>query len=641
MLRTLASLTLLACAAAAEPDFLVGVCTHRGGEPDYLPLARQAGAMAIRDEVSWGACEKTKGVIAVPESYIAYVKRAKGLGLTTLNILDYANPFYDDGGYPRSPEAIEGFVRYSEAVVTALKGTSTYYQVWNEWDGGCGMPAALHRTGDPEAYVKLLAAVYPRIKAIDPSITVIANSVCTGDDFLKKTLAAGVLKHCDALALHTYNYSGERSTDAWHARMAGVDAFLREANAGKPVPLYITEMGWPNHVNGSGSTQERSALNLAQLYLLVRTHPYIKGLWWYDFRDDGWDSAYNENNFGIVRNDLSTKAPYFALKDVARLIDGATFQERIDAGDPRLWVLRFATARGTSLIAAWNSAPDDDWQLTLRLPGEAKRELALTSVGEGTVQRAAVAAADGASSSIRFSVRERPQVLEGELAKAVLAKAERRPFPESQRPVQGVFHRLGPVLGATPVGAAVLAPKAFGAPGDYVTLVEKLPRAGAADLDARLSASWDAKALHLTVAVTDDIHRQTWAGDSTWQGDGLQIAFHDGVPKEGRLAHVDLDVALTADGPAIWRRDSRPGHASGKADDLQAEIVREGVTTTYRLTLPWAGIGLPQGSADALVGMSLLVNDDDGGGRKGYLHWGDGIGREKDPFQYGWVLLRE
>jgi hypothetical protein len=41
------------------------------------------------------------------------------------------------------------------------------------------------------------------------------------------------------------------------------------------------------------------------------------------------------------------------------------------------------------------------------------------------------------------------------------------------------------------------------------------------------------------------------------------------------------------------------------------------------------------------MGFSLLVNDDDGAGRKGYLHWGDGIGRDKDAFQYGWIQLAE
>lgn len=645
MIRTLISTTLIACSTlcAAEPDFLVGACTHRGKEADYLPLARQAGVMAIRDEISWGACEKEKGTIAVPDHYIAYVERARSLGMTTLNILDYANKHYDNGGYPRSPEAIEGFVRYSEAVVTALKGKSTYYQVWNEWDGGCGMPNELKRTGDPESYVKLLAAVYPRIKAIDPSIVVIANSVCTGDDFLRKTLDLGVLKHCDAVSLHTYNYGAERTAEAWHARMAGVDAFLREANGGKPVPLYLTEMGWPNHLAGSGSTQDYSATSLAKLYLLARTHTYIKGLWWYDFRDDGWDAAYNENNFGLVRNDLTPKAPFFALKDVARLLDGAAFAGRVDVGNPDAWVLKYTTARGTSLLAAWNARQDDDWQLTCSLPATAKREVAITTIGLGTVQRSfTTAKPDDATAVLRLSVRDRPQVIEGDLAGVTVAKAELRPFAESQRPVRGVFRRFGPMLTARPVGGQAPAAQRFGADADYTRLMEKTVRKGPADLDAALSATWDASGLRLTVAVTDDVHRQTWSGDSTWQGDGLQLAFHNGRPADGELAHIDLDVALTAAGPAVWRRYNRPGQQNGPAADIQAVITREGTATTYALTLPWASVGLPPDSkAGSLVGLSLLVNDDDGEGRKGYIHWGEGIGRDKDPYQYGWVLLGE
>jgi hypothetical protein len=32
--------------------------------------------------------------------------------------------------------------------------------------------------------------------------------------------------------------------------------------------------------------------------------------------------------------------------------------------------------------------------------------------------------------------------------------------------------------------------------------------------------------------------------------------------------------------------------------------------------------------------MSLLVNDNDGAGRKGWLEWTPGIGQTKDPSQY-------
>jgi hypothetical protein len=303
---------------AAIACLLAGAAVGVGAEPDYMRVLAQMGVDSIRDHAVWKWCEAKPGTIEVPAAYLAFVDRAREHGLSLLDILCYNNPAYDGGGYPRSPEAIAGYVRYAETVVTALKGRCTRYQIWNEWDGGCGMPDALHGTGDAQSYINLLAAVYPRIKAIDPDAIVIANSVCTGDAFLRSLLDLGLLKHCDAVALHTYNYSRERTPEAWHARMVGVDAFLRAANDGKAVPLYLTEMGWPTHINRSGSTPETESINLQRLYLLARTLPWIQGIWWYEFRDGGWDPAYNENNFGLVRNDLTPKPGYFAMRDIAK-----------------------------------------------------------------------------------------------------------------------------------------------------------------------------------------------------------------------------------------------------------------------------------------------------------------------------------
>ncbi|MFR6032684.1 MAG: hypothetical protein ACLUKN_05595 [Bacilli bacterium] len=118
------------------------------------------------------------------------------------------------------------------------------------------------------------------------------------------------MKNCDVATLHTYNYGEQRTfntAEAWYARMQNIENMLKKYNDGQLKPLIITEMGYPNQTSNAGSTYERTAIQAAKIYLLARTLPWLKGIYWYDFQDDGWDSDYNENNFGIIKADFATR----------------------------------------------------------------------------------------------------------------------------------------------------------------------------------------------------------------------------------------------------------------------------------------------------------------------------------------------
>jgi len=368
-------LFVLANAALAQAgDFIVGACTHfsqgKGLLERNVESLRQAGIASIRDEVGWGAIEREKGRLAMPSQYDAYVRKAASEGLNVLLILDYANPFYDDGDRPRSPEAIEGFCRYAEFVVRHFGKDVRLYEVWNEWDIGIGLPKKYDKGGSAEDYVKLLKAVYPRIKAADPGATVIAGASTSGAvkrGWLEDVVKLGALDSCDAISIHSYNYNDkfpERGPEACSAWMTGVQAMLRKYNDGKAVPFYVTEMGWPTHVTKGGTDPQLSASYLARLYLLARTSPSFAGLWWYDFQDDGWNPQYNEDNFGLVRPDLTPKPSYHVLADISPLVAGGRFIDHLTTSDENLWVLRFKTGEA-DCWALW-SADDKDRQVILQ-----------------------------------------------------------------------------------------------------------------------------------------------------------------------------------------------------------------------------------------------------------------------------------
>jgi hypothetical protein len=359
-----------------KPDrcFHVGVCTHfsqnKGIVEMNLRSIKYAGITAIRDEATWSAVERQKGKLVMPERCDRYVRRAAAMGLDVLLILDYANRFYDDGDRPRSAEAIEGFCRYAEFVVRHFGKDVPLYEIWNEWDIGIGLRPPYNVGGSPEDYFKLLKAIYPRIKAVDSGITVIAGASTSGGvkkGWLEKIVQLGALDYCDAVSIHSYNYSSklpERSPEACSAWMTGVQQMLRKYNKDVDVPFYVTEMGWPNHVGKTGTVPELSASYLARLYLLARTSPPFQGIWWYDFQDDGWNPQYNENNFGLVRPDLTPKPAYHVIADISDLIANGQCIGRIETESSNVEIIHFRH-KGHDIWAVWSS-DDRDRQVILQ-----------------------------------------------------------------------------------------------------------------------------------------------------------------------------------------------------------------------------------------------------------------------------------
>jgi hypothetical protein len=95
---------------------------------------------------------------------------------------------------------------------------------------------------------------------------------------------------------------------------------------------------------------------------------------------------------------------------------------------------------------------------------------------------------------------------------------------------------------------------------------------------------------------------------------------------------VEWTVALTAAGPRI-DRSAWPLGGSPTPTSETASVTRMGTTTVYDVTIPWT---LPEieGSRKFGCRLSLLVNDNDGAGRKGWVEWTPGIGKGKDASEY-------
>jgi hypothetical protein len=172
--------------------------------------------------------------------------------------------------------------------------------------------------------------------------------------------------------------------------------------------------------------------------------PFLKGIWWYDYQDDGWDHHYNENNFGIIRPDLTPKPSYYAMAGIAETVGRGQFLGRQDVGDPNIWVLKFRGSDGKDTWAMWSTYPDDGWQVTIEKPGQPSDVVTVREVGRPAYQRpwggrdwVKARRAGGVSpNEISLVVREMPWLIIGDLRDATVKGVQRREFPENQRMLQ-------------------------------------------------------------------------------------------------------------------------------------------------------------------------------------------------------------
>lgn len=348
------ALIMASTPARAEPPFVLGVATHLTRQPrpidQNLDALAAAGVMSLRDDAGWGRVERERGVLKIPAQWDEVIDGAVKRGIEPLLILDYGNNFYDGGGKPTSAEGIAAFVRYAQFLAQHFKGRVKRYEVWNEWNHGPGnvSPASA------DAYLRLVKAVHAGVKQVDPEAEIIAGAITPvgiREGFLTRLVEQGVLDHSDAISLHPYN---TRNAENWARWMKQVGDDL-ERLAGRPVRVYLTELAWPAHQGKGGISEQAQAENLVRMFLLAKTLPFIKGIWWYDLQNDGPDPKNREHNFGLLDHELRPKPAYLALQQFSALIRDGEYVDSLADG-PALRALHLRK-NGEDTLALWSTDP--------------------------------------------------------------------------------------------------------------------------------------------------------------------------------------------------------------------------------------------------------------------------------------------
>ncbi|GBG09990.1 hypothetical protein PAT3040_04674 [Paenibacillus agaridevorans] len=145
---------------------------------------------------------------------------------------------------------------------------------------------------------------------------------------------------------------------------------------------------------------------------------------------------------------------------------------------------------------------------------------------------------------------------------------------------------------------------------------------GAEDLSANVKFAYDQDYFYLSAKVRDNTHFAA-AGIDMWSGDSIQFAFG-----ENGVYGAEYGINLIDGQTQVWRW--RNGSASFGKETVVANTVRTGNDTYYEARLPWQAIFASGMPSEGPVAFSILINDNDGGGRRGWLEWTSGIGKVKD-----------
>lgn len=168
---------------------------------------------------------------------------------------------------------------------------------------------------------------------------------------------------------------------------------------------------------------------------------------------------------------------------------------------------------------------------------------------------------------------------------------------------------------------------------------------GQDDAGATGSLGWDSANLYLALEVTDDQHFQTSSESEIWSGDGVQFAI--GIADENGnppTEYHEMGMAMNDKGQlSKWRWITPQGFNIDDYFETELAITRKEQTTVYEAAIPWNELTLDTTlvKPGLKLKFSLLVNDNDGEGRKGWLEFNSGIGTAKDINAFGDIYLTD
>jgi polysaccharide biosynthesis protein PslG len=364
-------------AAALPPPLLpegVGVNIHfvSGHERD-LDLIAAGGFRYIRMDFGWAGIERAKGQYDWA-SYDELVSNLEKRHLRAIFILDYSNGLYEPEilsksplngeeqrtvASPQKPESVAAYARWAAAAARHFQGRAVIWEIWNEPNIGFWKPKP-----DVRQYTALALAACKAIREVDSGAVIIGPASSEFPwTFLDVFLSSGVLNCLDAVSVHPYRAQTrepETVSDDYLKLRALIERYTPAGR--QPVPIVSSEWGYSSHTKGVSPSTQAAFLVRQQLVNLLNGVPISI---WYDWKNDGTNPVYNEDNFGTVNHDLSPKPGYLAGRTLTRQFPASLDKEgrdayhiarRLETRDVGDYVLLLVNPAGDQKLVAWTTA---------------------------------------------------------------------------------------------------------------------------------------------------------------------------------------------------------------------------------------------------------------------------------------------
>lgn len=172
--------------------------------------------------------------------------------------------------------------------------------------------------------------------------------------------------------------------------------------------------------------------------------------------------------------------------------------------------------------------------------------------------------------------------------------------------------------------------------------------AGAEDLSFNGTMQWDEKNLYLASVVRDNIHSVSYSpqnAQNLWRGDSIQFGIddHNEVNAMDTVLFTEIGIAnVPGEGDVAFRyKTAYESPVNVKIENANLAVKRFETYTVYELAIPWDELFYENYVPDPArpYSFSVLVNDNDGQGRRGWIEYCSGIGTNKNVELFGTMKL--